>query len=89
MGKERCLSGLLSVMYRKLIRIIGAVTNFAEGRIKHSKRSSKKYNSLSDGLNFQTYKSIYKLFNTTPYTVVIQRSKYHCMVVALQGALVF
>jgi hypothetical protein len=32
---------------------------------------------------------VYKLFNTTPYTVVIQRSKYHCMVVALQGALVF
>jgi hypothetical protein len=76
-------------MYRKFTIIIGAATNFAEGRIKHNKRSAKKSNSLSDGLNFQTYTSIYKLFNTTPYTLVTQRSKYHCMVVALQGALVF
>jgi hypothetical protein len=89
MGQERCLSGLLSVMYRKLTRIIGAATKFAEGRIKHNKRSAKKYNSLCDGFNFQTYTSIYKLFNTTPYTVVIQRSNYHCMIVALQGALAF
>ena len=88
-GQERCLSGLLSVMYRKLTRIIGAATNFAEGRIKHNERSAKKSNSLSDGLNFQTYTSIYKLFNTTWYPVVIQRSKYHCMDLALQGALVF
>jgi hypothetical protein len=48
-------------MYRKLTRIIGAATNFAEGRIKHNKRSAKKSNSLCDGLKFQTYTSIYKL----------------------------
>jgi isocitrate/isopropylmalate dehydrogenase len=59
MGQERCLSGLLSVMYRKLTRIIGTATKFAEGRIKHKTTSAKKYNSLSDGLNFQTYTSTF------------------------------
>jgi hypothetical protein len=41
MGQVWCLSGFLSVMYRKLTSIIGAATNFAKGRIKHNKRSAK------------------------------------------------
>jgi hypothetical protein len=40
MGQERCLSGILSVMYRKLTIIIGAATDFAEGRKKHPKNVS-------------------------------------------------
>jgi hypothetical protein len=30
--------GILSVMYQNLTRIIGAATDFAEGRIKHPKK---------------------------------------------------
>jgi hypothetical protein len=40
MGQERCSFSILSVMYRKLTKIISAAPDFAEGRKKHRKNVS-------------------------------------------------